>query len=415
LLVTEKPELTFISPRFLFPSDSGGKIRSTQILRGLKGGAFRVRLVMPSSRQEARQFATDIDSVCDELYEWDHRDVSKALKNIQKLFWILHRYPVSVRADWSSSRAASVARALHGDRDVIVFDFPHSVVLAPPELSGATVLFTHNIEAEIFKRHWEVARFAPRKLIWRSQYHKMRKFEQKTLQRFDSVIAVSERDCLFFGKEYGVRECHPIPTGVDTEFLEYHEPTDRQEVVFCGSMDWMANIDGIEYFHDAIWPKIRKARPETTMKVVGRTPPESLVNRIQVVSPDWSFTGYVDDVRQHVGGAAVFVIPLRVGGGTRIKAFEAMAMGTPVVSTSVGIEGLPVADGEHFFAADDPGVFADKVIALLRDTELRLRISQAARKLVESRYGYRHAASVFERICLETMHRKRDEPLSRGT
>ena len=115
--------------------------------------------------------------------------------------------------------------------------------------------------------------------------------------------------------------------------------------------------------------------------------------------PEWEFTGFVDDVREHVGGAAAFVIPLRVGGGTRIKAFEAMAMGTPVVSTSIGIEGLPVEDGEHFLVANDPQAFASRVVALLGDPALRQRLSTSARQLVEAKFGRERAASEFERLC----------------
>lgn len=398
-----RKNLVFVSPRFLFPTDSGGKIRSTQILRGLKDGAFSVTLVMPSTADERAKFADQIDAVCDEHVTWNPKRQSKLLQLIKKFAWILHRNPIPVQSDWDKVGAEIVQQTLEQGTDLIVFDFPHSAVLAPDSFAAPSLMFTHNIEAEIFHRHWQVARFPIHKMIWRNQYRKMHRFEKAVLSRFDSVVAVSDRDFDFFRDDYGISNCGVIPTGVDTEFFSYQAPLEKPQVVFCGSMDWMANIDGVEYFFDKVWSLIKVKVPNATMKVVGRTPPESLVRKISAAAPEWEFTGFVDDVRDHIGGSAAFVIPLRVGGGTRIKAFEAMAMGAPVVSTSIGIEGLPVQHGEHFLVADDDAAFADNVARLLTDGNLRQAISDSARRLVEEEYGFRIAADAFEKICLETV------------
>ncbi len=403
--MTEPHDLVFVSPRFLFPTDSGGKIRTTQILRGLKGGAFRVTLLMPGTRQQRTTFAREISGVCDELVSWVPKETGKLKNSMNKARWLFSSVPIPVRSDWDAAGAATVAAALEDKPDIVVFDFPHCAILAPDEIDVPSVMFTHNVEAEIFQRHWQVARFPLYRFIWRDQYRKMHSFEKDVLSKFDSVIAVSERDCEFFRAEYGTSNCGVIPTGVDTEFFSYKPPVHDRQVVFCGSMDWMANIDGIDWFFDEVWPLIRQRVPDATMKVVGRTPPDAMVSRISSAAPEWQFTGFVDDVREHICGAAAFVIPLRVGGGTRIKAFEAMAMGTPVVSTSIGIEGLPVSNGEHFLAADEPAGFAEQVAALLDDGAARQRISESARQLVEDRYGFRRAAEVFEELCIATLQR----------
>ena len=395
-----RKSLTFVSPRFLFPTDSGGKIRTTQILRGLKGSAFAVTLVMPSTDDERSKFGNEIEAVCDRHVTWEPKRQPRLLRLTKKIVYLAHRFPISVQTDWDTFGALTVRRVLGEGPDVVVFDFPHSAVLAPDRIAVPSLIFTHNIEAEIFHRHWKVARSPFNRMVWRSQYEKMLRFEKAALSKFDAVIAVSDRDCKYFLKEYGVRTCGVIPTGVDTEFFAFHPPKNEPQVVFCGSMDWMANIDAIEYFSGYIWPQVIAKVPNARMKVVGRAPPRSLVKKISASSPEFEFTGFVDDVRQHICGAAAFIIPLRVGGGTRIKAFEAMAMGAPVVSTAIGIEGLPVRDGVHFLLADDEDAFAENVVALLKDQELRTSISRTARKLVDEEFGFRNAAAVFERICL---------------
>lgn len=403
--MTAKPILVFVSPRFLFPADSGGKIRTSQILRGLKGGAFQVRLAMPCSEEDLERYADEINSVCDEIVYWREKRQNRPMRAAMSLFWSFARNPIPVMKDWSRAARKIISRELDQDPDIIVFDFPHSAVLAPDNIDCPSVLFTHNIESEIFRRHSEVAKSPFLKWLWSSQYRKMLAYERRVLRTFDMTVAVSDRDCRFFRDEYGVCDCSAIPTGVDTEFFAWEPPLEERQVVFCGSMDWLANIDAIEFFYADVWPLIIKEEPGAQMKVVGRTPPESMVRKISGRSPEWTFTGFVDDVRQHVAGAAVFVIPLRVGGGTRIKAFEAMAMGCPVVSTSIGVEGLPVQDGIHYLNADSAGEFANCVTSLLRDGGERHRISKTARELVDANFGFRQAASVFEDICLRTVDR----------
>jgi len=409
LRVTSDYRLTFVSPRFLFPADSGGKIRTTQILRGLRDSVFDVTLLMPLTERERIDFAPEIDSVCNRLVFWQPSNRDGLLGNVRRILQLANRYPVAVAEDKNRDGAATVKKALDENPDVAVFDFPHSAVLATQRIESPSVLFTHNIESEIFRRHLEVAASPAMKMIWRSQYRKMSRFEKRTLKRFDTVIAVSDRDCTFFERQWDIEQCRSIPTGVDTEFFTYVAPAEEPQVVFCGSMDWMANIDAIEFFHDRIWPLIRADVPKARMRVIGRSPPDNLVRRIGSKSADWQFTGYVDDVRDHVCGAAAFVIPLRVGGGTRIKAFEAMAMGTPVVSTTIGVEGLPIVDGQHYLNADEPAEFARSIVSLLEDRSRRLRISEAARDFVATEYGFRKAAQVFEQICLDTVKNRRND------
>jgi glycosyltransferase involved in cell wall biosynthesis len=170
-------------------------------------------------------------------------------------------------------------------------------------------------------------------------------------------------------------------------------------------MDWLANQDAIKFFLEEVWDLISAQVPDAKMTVVGRSPPANLVDQARRRNLRWDFTGYVDDVRPYMQGAAVSVIPIRVGGGTRLKAYEAMAAGNPIVSTAIGIEGLPIVDGEHYLRADEAKPFAAAVVSLLRDVDTRMRIATQARALVESRFSYVVAARVFEDACTDAVSR----------
>src|SRR5262249_35606437 len=154
-------------------------------------------------------------------------------------------------------------------------------------------------------------------------------------------------------------------------------------LVFTGSMDWYPNEDGIVHFIDAVLPRIRRAVPAASLTVVGRNPSDRL--RSAAAAAGVQVTGLVDDVRPHMAEAAVYVVPLRIGGGTRLKIFEALSMAKAVVSTAVGAEGLPLAPGRHFLQADDPAAFGEAVTSLLRDPARRRAIGAAGRGLGEAR------------------------------
>jgi glycosyltransferase involved in cell wall biosynthesis len=298
-----------------------------------------------------------------------------------------------------------VSNALANEPDVVVFDFLHAAVLRPPRMACPSVLFTHNVEAEIFERHADNARNPVLRSLWSGQHRKMRKFEAAALRKFDVVVAVSERDASRFREEYGVERPHVIPTGVDLDYYSYSDPKRSNDVVFLGSMDWLPNQDAIRYFMDEVWSGIARSVPSARMTVVGRAPPAGLVNRARSAGLEWSFTGFVDDVRPHVRAAAVCVIPIRIGGGTRLKVFEAMAMGIPVVSTSVGVEGLAIRDREHFLVADTPRAFERAVTELLENEAERIALARRARRFVQERYSHLIAARAFNAGCLRAMER----------
>ena len=390
-----RKRLLFISPRFLFPLDEGGKIRTTGILRALKGGAFEITLASPAPR-DAAAHAADIDTVCDRFVSWPAHRAGQ----FEKVLALAGALPVSAASDRSAAGIRVLATELADEPDVVVVDFPQAAVLTPGPFGTRSVMFTHNVETEILERHAQMAR-GLRRPIWRQQARKMQAFEQATLRRFDTVVAVSARDGKMLEQRFGLRNVALIDTGVDLEFYGFHAPAEQADtVVFSGAMDSRSNIDGIEFLLDEVWPHVAAARPRARMLVVGRNPPAALVARAKQLGLQWEFTGFVDDIRPHVLRGDVSVIPLRVGSGTRLKAFEAMALGRPVVSTTLGVEGLSVEPGKHFVAAESGAEFAAAIVRVLADVELRKRLAGAARTLLEQRFSWSQVGKQFEAICL---------------
>ena len=403
----KRPRLLFVSTRYLFPTDSGGKIRTASILRGMRGGAFEVLLTSPLPDLDLPVDTAALQEVCDQFVGW--RAAAKgAAFHWTRMRHLTSRLPVAVATDDSATGRKILVEQLRQKPDLLVIDFPHAAVLAPPPYPCPSVLFTHNVEAEIFRRHAEAARDPVRRAMWRNQARKMARFERDLLGQFSAVVAVADRDRDHFRSAYGATNVFVIPTGVDFNHFTFASPPPVEEpdggtLVFTGSMDWLANSDGIEHFMDNVWPLLARARPSVRFVVVGRSPSPRLIERARSRRLAWTFTGFVDDVRPYVRQAHAYVIPLRVGGGTRIKVYEAMAMGCPMVSTRIGVEGLPVEDGRHFVAADRPADMAAAILSLLADNERRQRISRDARRLVEENMSAANAARVFEQICQQAL------------
>jgi glycosyltransferase involved in cell wall biosynthesis len=420
-----RPRLLFVSPRFLFPLDEGGKVRTAGILRAMKGGVFDITLAAPAP-VDLERFSGDIETTCDRFVFWEEEASSSFLKKrtkkllllkdksflvlffkkelllFRRIFGILGPDPVSVASDKSAAGRRAVAAALAEQCDVLVADFPHSTVLLPPLLPPASVMFTHNVEAEILERHEAVAT-GWRRLVWRREAAKMRRFEAASLRRFSTVIAVSARDAVALAARYNLPHVVRIDTGVDLEFYRYSPPRDvATTVVFSGALDSRSNIDGIEFMLREVWPLVAQRMPSARMLLVGRNPPPHLVAEAKSAGLNWHFTGTVEDTRPYLAQGDVAAIPLRVGSGTRLKAFEAMAMGLPVVSTTLGVEGLGLAP-ENYVAADDAAAFAAALCDLLRDTDRRITLAETGRALLEQQYGWNRIGEQFEAICLEAM------------
>ncbi len=293
--------------------------------------------------------------------------------------------------------------------DTVVCDFIFPCLNLPDRVPCPKVLFAHNAETMIWQRHFRVARNPLRRAVFGLEYRKMKRFERLKCPSFDHLIAVSDVDRSWFAKFVPASRISVIPTGVDLDFFRpSSDPGNVSKLVFTGSMDWLANEDAILYFEEKVLPLIVRDVPDITLTVAGRDPTARL-RRLAQVNDHIQLTGTVPDVRPYVDAAAVYVLPLRVGSGTRLKIFEAMAMGKAIVSTRIGAEGLPVVSGKHLLLADKPEEFAASVVRLVKDGELRRQLGQAARQLVETRHGWPEVGRNFHDILEAVVKQSRSQ------
>jgi glycosyltransferase involved in cell wall biosynthesis len=315
---------------------------------------------------------------------------------------LLSSYPYIVTSHFSDLYLSVVREQLADFKpDLILCEWtPYALYVK--EVSGVRTMVTaHNIEADIWQRYFENETNALRRWYIGKQWRKVATFERTALDWVDGFIAVSEMDRnRLLGERTGLG-AWVVPNGVDLDFFAPTElPKERHRLVFAGSMDWRPNQDAARYFTSEILPLLRQRRANVECCFVGRDPPDDI--RALSSIPGLTITGTVDDVRPYVARAMVFVVPLRVGGGSRLKILEALAMGRPVVSTSVGAEGLDVVDGHHILIADTPEEFASAALRLLDSRELCETLASAGRRLVENRYGWEaladHLASCIHEI-----------------
>jgi sugar transferase (PEP-CTERM/EpsH1 system associated) len=393
----------WLNAGLLLPLDKGGKLRTWHLMRHL-AARHQVTYLSFADPSASPADLSGMRGVCDRLETVPRREVGKGSARFYAAAsrFLLDSAPYAVAAYRSAEYGARLARLLaeQPPYDALVCDFLVPAVNLPARVPCPTVLFTHNVEAEIWRRHAETEGRAWRRALLRSQWRRMLRFEARTLARFDLVLAVSEADRETFARLYGARLRAPvrvIPTGVDAGYFAAAAdlPFDPYRLAFTGSMDWLPNEDAVLYFCREILPRIRRAEPRVTLSVIGRNPTPA-VRRLAEQVPGIEITGRVDDIRPYVARASLSIVPLRIGGGTRLKIYEALAMGRPVVSTAVGAEGLPLVPGRDLAIADDPAAFAAAVVGLLADPAARQRMAGAARRLVAERYDWSAVAGTLE-------------------
>ena len=395
--------ILWLKTELLHPVDKGGKIRTFHMLKELKREHHVTYLTLDDG-SGAADAGTRASEYCHELVRVEHRTRAKfsaafygelAANLVSPLPYFMKKYQ-------SAQMRREIARLVAGDRfDVLVCDFLQpSVNLPTRDLAIPTVLFQHNVEAMIWKRHYEVQQNPLKKAYLYGQWRKADAYERAACRRFDHVVAVSQEDRETMERAYGLKSVSDVPTGVDTEFFRPRgtETREPHNLVFTGSMDWLPNEDAIQFFTKEIMPRIKVRVPDATLTVVGRNPYASLVE-LGKRDPSIIVTGRVEDVRPYMERAAAYIVPIRIGGGTRLKIYEAMAMEKPIISTTIGAEGLPVVDGRELLLADTAEKFADAVVSVLRDEATARELGERAAIAVRERFSWDKVSKAFAEAC----------------
>jgi glycosyltransferase involved in cell wall biosynthesis len=379
----------------ILPVDAGGKIRSYNILRHLREHHALV-LLTPYGGKRDLWYETEIKKEFPgALPIWTAAPDSSTLA---RLFHYLYCFPsgvpFSIRKFTDRAAGKKIEQLMQeGQFDAVVCDFLAPSLTFPANRWNQTILFQHNVETVLWDRMLASEPSRLKRLLYRLEAARMRRYECSSIAKFQHVIAVSEQDRAYMSQFMPAEKISVVPTGVDLE--QYRATSEGQAsqplVMFTGTMNFEPNMDGVEYFCREIWPRVLQAVPNARFRIVGKEPVAS-VRRLE--SDTVEVTGTVPSVAEHLQQAWVLVVPLRMGGGTRLKIYEGMAMGRAIVSTSIGAEGLDVRHGKDIILADEVETFAQTVITLLREPELRKRYEGAAAEQV-ARFGWSSVAERF--------------------
>ena len=398
-------KVLFLSQRFLFPMDTGGKIRTGKLLEQLNR-IFDITLISNVESPKDDAYLRDVEKLCSKFYPVPWKEVKKYTFRfyIRLLLRTFSRYPVTVLNDYSKQLEAKILSVLAEDKyDLVICDFAQSGLNFRGVNGYPSLLFQHNVESMIPQRHFRTAWDPISKFFWWLQWVKMTRYERQVCQQFTGIVAVSETDKEILEDQFFARNVHAIPTGVDTDYFSPQEGSVQENsLVFVGAMDWLPNEDAVLFFVREIHEKIKTQIPNLKFTVVGRNPSPRLTRELRE-HPDITMTGWVEDVRPFIASHTLCIIPMRIGGGTRIKVYEAMAMGKVVVSTRIGTEGLPVTNGENVVLEDEAEEFANAVVRLLKDGEARNVTGQAAREFVEEHASWKKVAEHFTLICQQIL------------
>jgi len=394
-------KILFLSTWFPYPPDNGSKLRVHYLLRALTK-VYGVTLVSFGFGTARPGRANALEAICDRVGIVSLDPFAASRTGPLRTF--LSARPTVNRPIESMRRlVAEVICEESFDAVIASTEMMSAYALQVPR-GTPTVLEEHNSMTRWMRERY-MAQTSPvqRVRCWAS-WRKRRHFEARNYRHFDLVTMVSEADLATTLGTIGDESIRVelVPNGVD---CKRNRPglteAKTSTLIFNGALTYSANYDAMQWFLGEIYGLIKARAPGVSISITGSTKGVDL----QGLALDHSvhLTGYVEDVRLPVAEAAVCVVPVREGGGTRLKILEAMALGTPVVATSKGAEGLDVIDGEHLLLGDTPEAFAEAVLRVMTDSALRKRLCQKARALVEKRYDWEEIGAQFVALVEEVV------------
>jgi sugar transferase (PEP-CTERM/EpsH1 system associated) len=376
-----------IDEEFPFPLNSGKRIRSYNLLSRL-AQRHTVHYLAYGSHESESYKAMETARMHPVAVEHTLQPKSGPLFYLKLLANLLSPLPYTVTSHFTHQFADKLDELLNRQHfDVVICEWSPYAIYMEKLSKPPSVIVAHNLEHLIWQRYYSTESNLIKKMYIGGQYRKMLSFEKSAFEHAAGITTVSEKEAEGVRALSIARNVAAVDNGVDlTYFAPGHEPKKADSLVFVGSLDWRPNQDAVEYFIEEILPKILLKRPNAVFSAIGRNMPPHIARLGD--RPGVNLVGEVDDVRPFARTASVFVVPLRIGGGTRLKILEALSMELPVVSTTVGAEGLELTNGKHLLLADSPADFADTVAKVCEDAELRKTLGKAGRQRVEERYGW---------------------------
>jgi len=292
--------------------------------------------------------------------------------------------------------------------DIIQSEFP---VLAMYRFNSSAkkIIDCHNVEYDNFKRMTKVKN-PLKKLFYHLEAYKFYKEETQICRKQDALLVTSKRDISIFNRSVPDTPKYLIPNGVDSNYFSPRKTaSDPYSMVFVGMMKYTPNYDGINFFLDDIFPKILDVYPDATITIIGKNPPSSVTRR---ANKNIIVTGFVEDTRPYIDKSSVYIVPLRMGGGTRLKIMEALSMKIPLVTTSIGCEGIDLVNGHSALIADKPQVFADKIMELFANKKLASRLTENGYQLMMDKYRWENIGKRLEAAYKEVTGLSRGSYLS---
>ncbi len=401
-------KILWVCPFFPYPPNTGSRIREYNLITLL---AERHEIALFSLIQSAkeRQYVAELEKYCTLVSAvLPEAQLPGAIDGRRRIQDVLLGIACKQPRHFYGPGSANVIRQLHGLIEQGAFDavlvetlFMSNYLWHKLPSNGApTILLQHNAETLIQQQQIEVMRSIPQKLRKWLYYKSFVGFERRACQLYDVVVLVSELE------RYYAIELFPqvasdkfavIPNGVEASFCAFAGvAVEPDSLIYPGALTYDANLDAMAFFLTEIWPLVRQKRPGVRLRITGKTAGVNL-DRLPL-DEQVILTGYLDDVRPAVAGSWACIAPLRWGGGTRLKVLEAMALGTPVVATSKGAEGLDVTPGQDILMADEPVAFADALLHLLDTPSLRAKLAANGRRLVQERYSWERCAADLEQL-----------------
>lgn len=387
-----------VFPYLPTPKNFGGALRVYHILKH-HVNHHDVTVCGFDDRGDKNEFFNDFPELKGKAH-FVSRPFKKSCRRLVQFYSLFTGHSSTYNMTWSSKLQKTIDQLLNENNfDVVLAEFPTTGKYRF-DTDAIKIMDAHNVEYDNFKRMSNIEGSVLRQYFYSREYEKSKEEELAISGRKDAMFVTSERDKDIFDEDVPDVSKYVIPNGVDTSYFSpSQEETEPYSLVFTGTMGYVPNYEGILYFLDEIFPLILEKIPKAKIYIVGMNPPKSVRDR---ASDNVIVTGFVEDVRPFVHKSSVYVVPLRMGSGTRLKVLEALSMKKPVVTTSIGCEGIEVVDGESVLIRDESQSFADAVVDLIRKDTLRDKLIRNGYELIKKRYDWNvignHIEDAYESI-----------------